>query len=134
MEIRKDLLADLANHLEKKVPKGRFSIRGWTFTPTRHTCKTAGCAIGHAPDVPSIAKTGFTCVIEPRLPPQGAHIGPRSGWYAVSSLFGISYTQAEYLFAESSYKTGYTTTKEEVAKRLRNFIRRPRTTPFRRYE
>lgn len=125
-EIRKDLLSDLADHLEKRVPKSRFSINSWSYVPTRHACKTAGCAIGHAPNVPSIRKTGFTCNTEPLLPPLHCGDTQTSGWRAVCKLFNISTQQAENLFSAFAYKSVKTTTKEQVARRIRDFIKRPK--------
>lgn len=125
MTIRKDLLADLADHLDK-VPKFRFRIEGWRFRPQRHTCKTAGCAIGHAPNVPTIKALGFTCNITPYLPPQGEYDRARSGWDAVSALFGISVVQAENLFSMYAYADRAKTSKDKVSARIRDFIKRPK--------
>ena len=59
-EPKPHLLRDLADFIENQVSPARLDMRTW--------CGTARCAMGWAPQVPSIAKEGLHMVITDRGP------------------------------------------------------------------
>jgi hypothetical protein len=116
--MKRQLLLDLADYIET-LPPERFNITRW-WEKTK--CGTAGCMMGHAPDVPSIAAAGLA-----RWPfSERSMFVARNGevleyLYAAPEVFDISVSEANYLFA-SHDAMRYATTPTEAAKWLRTFV------------
>lgn len=118
--MRRDLLLALADHLEKNVPETHFDLGPWRMNnPDVVVCGTAGCAIGHAPNVPEIKAMEFKCNSVPEI-----NLGHKKeySWDAVTYLFGIDMQTAYALFSEGAYEFHQRdATPKDVAKRIRRY-------------
>lgn len=93
----------LADRLDT-VPEERFSMKCWMGTreggymlscgpdDLEHTCGTAGCAVGWATTIPAFHQEGFRWLYgSPNFRGDG-------GFWAVRQFFGVSHTDAMWLF------------------------------------
>ena len=115
--MNKTRLLTLAKHL-RTVPPDKFDLAYWK-------CGAAGCAIGHACDIPSLKYDGLR-MEHSGYPFQGEPVfGEQRGWDAVASFFGISRDNAFFLFDEDSYIDDdlESTRPEVVADRIEAFVK-----------
>lgn len=144
-----DLLTLLADKLET-VPRDHFDLRDWWLEDGRGrdrtevinlytergdltgrtVCGYAGCAMGHAAQMPEFQRRGLS------LDELDDHRGVRSmnicyltpgnklrrGFSAVESLFNIDFDQALHLFHADSYPADEITDPAAVARRIREFV------------
>lgn len=114
-------LLRLADILDS-VPKDRFDIKRW-----RSSCGTVECAIGHAANDDYFKELGLTLDSPPEYPTGAYSEGftPRfkekRGINAVADLFGITPSDAEYLFVGESYDTPEVD-PSDVAQRIRLYV------------
>jgi hypothetical protein len=150
---RPDLLKDLANYLNKI--DNQFDLSTWigykegdiwmddirlehaeklVKGPLTHKklkeCGTTGCAMGHAPSVPSIAKAGLKLHILDSDAEEGiAVLVPEykgaTGEDAAMNLFGIPREVAGYFFMPNSYPENKRKNPKYVADRIYKFLEHP---------
>ena len=89
----------------KKVPKQRFDLKTWTEQSPRNgkvECGTTACACGWAGADSWFNKQGFSLskIGTPQLKIDDYTYG---SWDAVKLLFGLTYTQSEWLFSSLCY-------------------------------
>ena len=113
------LLRDLADFLEKKVPKNEFNMMSF--------CGTARCAWGWAPSVPSCARRGLgyvprdnvasvECPVELLVATQNRFGDVYVGYFSqIATFFGITQEDADQTFTPK----GHRETTSSVAGRLR---------------
>lgn len=151
---RPDLLKDLANYLNKI--DNQFNLDGWVQLkedeswwidkekaakltgkkPPTHKlfkeCGTTGCAMGHAPSVPSIWKAGLrlttTCDNDngdntTTIVPENKFTGSQD-FEAAMEIFGIPRAVSEYFFDPDQYDT-HVKNPKIVAKRIYEFLENP---------
>lgn len=128
-----------------KVSKQSFDITGWVtyrnlneeqredlrqtavnmeedkFWEQLPDCNFAGCAVGWATRIPEFKEAGFSISAYPLY--EG-----RQNWEAVMEFFGISNSEARYLFAGSEYST-YPVEPAMVSKRIKEFLEDIREEP-----
>jgi hypothetical protein len=102
----------LAEHLDT-VPAELFTMSHWW-------CGSAGCAMGHACDVPEFRDLGLY-----RVRYDVRFCSPNNGWVlsnydAAEVLFDLTTAQAGHLFNSVSYRPGVT--PGEVAGHIREFV------------
>lgn len=120
---RPDLLRMLAGHLATQVPDDEFDQGEW--------CKTARCALGHAPEVPAIRAEGLSIesaaghsalVLRSHDMKTISDVAGRSleavaghGFLLAEFLFGITQAEAEDVF---DWEAGRNESRSAVAARL----------------
>jgi len=120
---RPELLRFLARHLAEQVADDAFDQGEW--------CRTAKCALGHAPAVPAIRAEGLrignqsgrsTLVLRSRDMKTIADVAGRSleavtghGFLLAEFLFGITQAEAEDVF---DWEAGRNESRSAVAARL----------------
>lgn len=86
-------------------------------------CGTTGCAMGHAPSVPLLAKAGL------KLFSDGVSLMPEykgsHGFDAGQELFGITYDVARYFFHPDYYDEDQLKEPKVVAERIYEFVANP---------
>lgn len=111
-------LTTLANYLES-VPEERFFMNQWASDPE---CRTAGCAIGHACQIPEFKKAGLELIrVSGYLIPA---YGDFIDWGAVAAFFDITGNEAESMFLPSRYvrSKGRLIKPTEVVTRIRALV------------
>lgn len=118
-------LAALARHLERNVKSSKFNMGTVSgANGTVNSCGSTGCAMGHAPDVPLLHDAGLNRTI------YGSLVYDGFSHYAIiaSSLFNITYSDADRLFTPSSiprlYRKKAYNSPRTVAFLIRRFIKR----------
>lgn len=118
-----EALLKLAELMDTTPPE-KLDLRHWA-------CGTTACVIGHAMYNPWFNERGFyaqksvltrypaPAYIDPLESDDGWPTPPAVGWGAVYEFFGLTQTQADYLFLESTYAASVT--PSVVAARLREF-------------
>jgi hypothetical protein len=126
--MNKKRLLKLADYLET-VPRKRFNMDHWASAKfcgkpkePEHECGTSACALGWACTIPSFKRAGLKFIecgsnfwTHIDLVPD---FEGSTGYGAAASLFGIRYSQAEWLFSPESPAR----TPKQVAKRIRKFV------------
>jgi hypothetical protein len=92
-------------------PPVSFQILSWH-------CGTSACAVGHACLDPAFQEQGLEL---DRLNSAPVFDG-KEGWEAVERFFGLTHTQATYLFYFEAYDSGSAATADEVADRIESFL------------
>lgn len=127
--MRLDLLELVADHLDNVVaalPPERFDMEVWGFretletTATEPACGFAGCAMGHACNIPQLRALGLTMNWGPTHLAGIITYRGRCSFVAVMDLFETSYADAEYLFDSGAYSESVQ--PSDVSKRIRKFI------------
>ncbi len=119
----------LADFLETKVPRERFSLSVWANTTGDdiNLCHTTACACGWGTTIPEFHALGFY------LTPMGdsctVDIGydGRTGWGAVRSFFEITERAARFLFEATNYENRKDI--DTVAARIRAFVAMKQAAP-----
>ena len=132
-EMRRDLLAQLADHLDTVDPD-TFDMEVWRRDEPLRSCGFAGCAIGHAVGLP-----GFEDLKLARSYDDALGYYPIYGFDthmdAVRSFFGISLYDALRLFDPTFYDTVYDVddvsviSPKMVASKIRGFIAHEQPSP-----
>lgn len=115
-------LRTLANFLDglRLTRTAQFDLREWC---KKTTCGTTACAMGWACRIPSFRRAGLRSV--PSSFYEGVEVpfyGHCGGFNAAMQFFGISYSDALYLFESTSYPIGRRG-RASVVRRLRQFIK-----------
>ena len=119
----KDRLITLGDFLVT-VPDERFDLESWRNNGQEDTfhdydiddealkmdCGTTGCAVGWACTIPEFKEAGLSYVNST------INYGSLKSFQAVAEFFGVSYTEAVYLFSQVSYKVN--ASPYDVAERL----------------
>ena len=106
------------------VPDERFDLSHWRNNSKddrpsyyavdddalRTGCGTTGCAVGWACTIPEFKEAGLSYVNST------INYGSLKSFQAVAEFFGVSYTEAVYLFSQVSYKVN--ASPYDVAERL----------------
>ena len=115
-------LTKLADYLEHKVAVADFNMCYWY---KEHDCGYAGCAVGHACQIPTFRRAGLH--LSP-IPFQKGQFTPTyqgsRGMQAVKHFFGITDGQVLDLFFPESYSLDKTIRPGKVVKRIRALIRK----------
>lgn len=120
----KEQLAMLQKLGEKllTVPPTQFNMDDWS-------CGTQHCAIGWCPTL--VPEAGITLVpnvlnaLGAPTPAIGSGTETCVGWHAVTTAFGISYPEAQYLFSPEEYdeNDSENITIEQVSERILEFVK-----------
>lgn len=97
--MNKERLITLADYLET-VPSARFNMNTWGTDPE---CGTAGCAMGHACQIPEFSATGLRLIEKgdgDYIPEFGRH----AEYMAAAAFFDLEYMQAISLFSPDCYR------------------------------
>jgi hypothetical protein len=117
--MKADLLLDVVEVL-KDVPDDKFDIN--TFAE-RRTCGTVGCAIGHwcmaRPDDPLQISDIDDAGALISLNDDGIEL---DGFRAVEERFRLNNLAAHFLFNGAHYGSDYLPTRENVMKRITDFV------------
>lgn len=92
-----------------------FNLDHWFGSDLNDSCGTVCCAMGYIALQPKYNRLGLTVESSFVHCPK---YGSSSGWHAVSEFFGISQTEAVYLFSAEKYEGKVTAA--DVAARIRN--------------
>jgi hypothetical protein len=119
-----DRLLKLADILDL-VKEDKFDMNRW-----RSSCGTVACAIGHAAGDEYFRDLGLNLMSTPAFPTghySEGFVPEFEGEYninAAAKLFGIAYSEAEWLFLPHSYTQRYIwkVTPSIVAQRIREFV------------
>lgn len=109
--MNRDRLQKLADHL-RTVPPEQFDMSFWW-------CGTAGCAAGHACQIPEFREAGlviYGCFIV--YPKRFAPFDPSlvSSFNSVMDFFELEYGAAKYIFLPSQYAVDHATTADVIAR------------------
>lgn len=135
-------LGKLATQLFTVKP-ARFDFVRWVGDDWRGapdlSCGTTGCAVGHATTIPAFQKAGLRLSYSPIGKNHYPCFNGLSHFEAVKSFFGISHSQALYLFHPAGVPDAITApearglpgfsglgrdaTPKKVARRIREFIK-----------
>lgn len=133
----KKRLLILAEFLETKVPRRRFSMITWADGAfcgrpnehEHHECKTTACAMGWACTLPVFKKAGLKLVETYPDPydgkaPRILALQDNYDQHAAAEACGITYEQAIWLFGSEFTDGKYRDreTPKQVAKRIRAFV------------
>jgi hypothetical protein len=119
------LLAERLEKIAAKPPKNRkFDLRVWFRKPNTpsffdpYFCGTTCCAVGEATLIPRFKELGLK---------YKNRVGPvfkrYEGFHAAEKFFGISNLEAIKLFTTAFYLDGSETKPDDVASRIRAFVR-----------
>lgn len=109
-------------YIEDKKIRDKLTKGSLTFKKLKE-CGTTGCAMGHAPSVPSLAKAGL------KLSVTGNYIQPNykgnTGLEAAEALFHIPQTISEALFLPGFYHADDRRNPKAVAERIYELLGDP---------